>query len=79
MGVARLSPGVQGGAPEADGVPGAGAGLQLQQTVVSVQADGEAPHRVQGAVLRYYLQGAWAESEISFVTNIVELDRILNS
>ena len=59
MGVPRLSPRVQGRAPEADGVGGAGPGLQLQQAVVSVQADREAPHGVQWAVLGNYLQGAW--------------------
>ena len=59
----RLSPGVQGRAPEADGVGGARAGLQLQQAVVGVQADGEAAHRVQGAVLGDYLQRAWGTSK----------------
>ena len=58
VGVPRLSPWVQSRAPEADGVGGAGPGLQLQQAVVSVQADREAPHGVQWAVLRNYLQGA---------------------
>ena len=56
MGVTRLSPGIQSGAPEADGVPSGGPGLQLQQAVVSVQGDGEATHGVQGTVLRDYLQ-----------------------
>ena len=59
----RLSPGVQGRAPEADGVGGGGAGLQLQQAVVSVQADGEAAHGVQGAVLGDNLQRAWVTSK----------------
>ena len=73
VGVPRLSPGVQGWAPEADSVGGAGHRLQLQQAVVSVQADREAPHGVQWAVLGNYLQGAWEQTKWGSLTIIRSL------